>query len=104
MDERREGQKLHDTTGDTSLSGDRQGGSGRPRRRCFRDDKGVENASIPLRKRGRMARFDCMTFSDFWSDENDHVGEKRNRNNCVASQMLCHKPMFLSCFLIERPG
>ena len=68
----------------------------------FGDDEGVENGSIPLRKRGRVGRFVCVIFSDFWSDENDYVGEKRNRNRKMASQMLSHKPLFLSCFIIER--
>ena len=42
----------------------------------FGVDEGVDDASIPLRKRGRMGMFVCMTFSDFWSDENDYDGEK----------------------------
>ena len=41
-------------------------------------DEGVENTSLPLRKRVRMAKSDYATFSDFLSDENDYVGEKRN--------------------------
>ena len=39
-------------------------------------DEGVENTSIPLLKWMRMGMFVCMTFSDFWSDENDYIGEK----------------------------
>ena len=30
----------------------------------FRVDEGVENISIPLRKRGRMVLSDCATFND----------------------------------------
>ena len=50
----------------------------------FGDDEGVENASIRLRKWWRVAKFVCVTFSDFLSDENDYVGEKRNRNSKMA--------------------
>ena len=32
----------------------------------FGVDEGVENTSIPLRKRGRMAMFVCVTISDLW--------------------------------------
>ena len=42
----------------------------------FGVDEGVENTSIPLRKRVRMGMFVCVTFSDFWRYENDYVGEK----------------------------
>ena len=31
----------------------------------FGDDEGVKKTSIPLRKRGRMAWFVCVTHSDF---------------------------------------
>ena len=38
-------------------------------------DAGVENASLSLRKRGRMSWSKCATFSGFTGVEKDSVGE-----------------------------
>ena len=39
-------------------------------------DAGVEEASLPIRKRGRVSWSGCTIISDFVGVENDHVGEK----------------------------
>ena len=38
-------------------------------------DEGVENASLPLRKREQTAWLDCPTFSDFTAAEKESVGD-----------------------------
>ena len=42
------------------------------------DDEGVENASTPLWKRGRMAMSDHPTFSDFRRFENENDTARQN--------------------------
>ena len=41
-------------------------------------DEGVDNASLPLRKRGRSAMSVGATFSDFIGVENQNDSENRN--------------------------
>ena len=50
MYRRRSGWKRHDTAGDTSRSEDRQGGSGRPRRRCFGGRRGCRKLIVSVSK------------------------------------------------------
>ena len=66
-------------TGDQSRSETCRVGSGRPRGGCFRVDDGVEYASLPLRKRGRVVPSEGATFSDFRGVENEVCSEKQNR-------------------------
>ena len=42
-------------------------------------DGGVENTSLPLRKRGRMTTSVCATFSDFIVVENQNDSDNHNR-------------------------
>ena len=88
--------------GDTSRSETRQGGSGRPRRRCLGDDQGVENASLPLSKRGRPARSDLPTFSGFAGIYND-LGSVR-RNDLNESTTTCNLLKNLTAHIISRGG
>ena len=66
-------QTLHDMTGDTSASERLQGGSGRPRRRCFGN---VKDESIEPLKSCRLVRSDHITFSDFGALKKYFVNEK----------------------------
>ena len=68
--------KKHDMAGDPSLLRTVESGLGGHEAGVLGVDEGVENTSIPLLKWMRMGMFVCMTFSDFWSDENDYIGEK----------------------------
>ena len=49
------------------------------------DDEGVEKASIPLRKRGRMAWSDHPTFSDFRRFENENDTARQNHIDKMVS-------------------
>ena len=40
-------------------------------------DEGVEKASVPLSKRGRLAMSDCPTFSDFAREQNENSSAKQ---------------------------
>ena len=55
----------------------------------FGVDEGVENASLPLRKRRRVAMSECATFSDFNGVENQNDGENQNGQNDTTLQQLC---------------
>ena len=57
-------------------------------------DAGVEDTSIPLRKRGRMALSEYPTFSDFRRVENENDTEKQNNLN-----MTCQ---FLRVLIVDR--
>ena len=58
----------NDTTWSATQVGPRtvKAGLGGHEAGVFGVDEGVENTSIPLRKRGRMAMFVCVTISDLW--------------------------------------
>ena len=64
-------------TGDPSPAETRQVGSGRPRRGGLGVDEWVGNASLPLRKQGRMAMSVCAAFSDF---------ECANDEGCIENE------------------
>ena len=51
-------------------------------------DDGVENASIPLWKRVRLAWSDCATFSDFRGVDSENASENRRcKNDRVSHDM-----------------
>ena len=47
-------------------------------------DDGVEDASLPLRKRGRTTKSVCATFSDFIGVENQNDSENQNTRRYVV--------------------
>ena len=74
--------------GETSRPEDRQGASGRPRRRCFGGRRGVENEPISLWKRGRLAMLNSTAFSVFVPARKDIFSEDQN---CIDE--TCHWEM-----------
>ena len=48
-----------------------------------RVDEGVENISLPLRKRGRMVLSDCATFNDIGGADKEFIDDKRNDMSIV---------------------
>ena len=60
---------------DTGQAETRQEWSERPSGWCFRGLTRVENASLPLWKQRRTARFDCPSFSDFTRVANEAVSD-----------------------------
>ena len=75
-DERREEQKETTLPATQVCVGTVESGLGGNEAGVFGDDEGVENTSLPLRKRGRMTLSVCATFSHFVGIGNDYVGKK----------------------------
>ena len=71
----------NDTTWSATQVGLRRVGSGLGgHEECvFWVDDGVEDASLPLRKRGRVVPSEGATFSNFRGVENEVCSEKQNR-------------------------
>ena len=96
--------KWHDVTGDLSLSETCRVGSGRPRRRLFGVDEGVENTSLPLLKRGRTVLSDCATFSGFTGIDNEGYIEKQNHKNDTSLHYSWSRGRLDFCFLVAMHG
>ena len=73
-------------TGDTSRAGSRQGGSGRPRRRCFWGLSRWSETHRPSWKRGRMLRSDCTAFSGLSETHNENISDDRRS---VSPEFQC---------------
>ena len=67
-------------------------------------DEGVENASLPLWKRGRTAWSDPTTFSDFVGVDYEMVDDNRNDHNEMASREACRERTIESFIIEERRG
>ena len=65
-------------------------------------DEGAENASLPLRKRGRTTISVCATFSDFCGANHENCSEKRNRKNDTSLHYSWSRRQLEFCFLVAR--
>ena len=54
------------------------------------DDEGVENASIPLWERGRMAMSESLSISDFEAEWKDNASENQNLNDITIELCSVH--------------